>query len=123
TLALLVWPGTLAALRAGLSDLLGAAVALSGCALLLRARTTRAHWGAAALLAAAVLSRWANLYLVIGVAVALLWDRRSIEAPRASRPWFAREHLARALPYAVAPVLLVGPVWLRNLWWTGTLMG
>jgi hypothetical protein len=120
SLALLVWPGTVAALRAGLSDLLGAALALVGCALLVRARSHRGRYLAAAALAASVLARWANLYLVIGACAAALWYPTLASEPG---PLGTRARLRRVVPFGAGVAAVVGPVWLRNWLSTGTPMG
>lgn len=113
-LAMLLWPGSLLCLRSALSDLLGAGLALFFCASLLQARTPRASLRSGLWLGLGLWARWANLYVAVGALLGVLLAERA-------QPFALR--LRRAATLGGALLFALGPLWLRNLVWTGTLMG
>ncbi len=116
TAAIIVQAPVLEGLNAALSDLLGAAAALAAMAFSMRReRSTRSARILGVLLGASVWVRWANLYLAVGIGLAL--------ALSSERRCSLRARLSTVFEVARAAALTVLPLWARNLILTHTLMG
>lgn len=116
-LCLTCLPGSVMCLRSALSDLLGAGLVLLACAHLLAsssALTRGAARRAGMLFALAVWARWANLYFALGACAGVLLSTRATRV---------RQRLGHALIMAGSLLVLVLPLWLRNLIAAGDAMG
>ncbi len=116
-LPLVFAPGLLSELDFLLSDVLGAALAVLGAALLVRTDKP-CLWSRLALgavLGLSILTRWALAFSVLAIALAALvtWNRALPFKRRVALLW----------PLAVVPALFVVPLFLRNLLVGGGLMG